>query len=170
MTTLNARGARRCRGEATRFSCRASLRGGGSPSLWRIGSDLATRLEARQRQWLCPLGLQGTVLRAVRVRPEFVRGMRALDLNVVLQREEGPAEGKFDLLIATNILVYYDTFEQSLALANVQTMLRPGGFLLTNNLLLELPSSKMKSGDYVSVEYSTRETDGDQIVWYRREH
>ena len=116
-----------------------------------------------------PASLQGTVLRAVRVRPEFVRGMRALDLNVVLQREEGPTEKKFDLLIATNILLYYDTFEQSLALANVQTMLRPGGFLLTNNLLLELPSSKMKSGDYVSVEYSTRETDGDQIVWYRRE-
>ncbi len=116
-----------------------------------------------------PASLQGTVLRAVRVRPEFVRGMRALDLNVVLQREEGPAERKFDLLIATNILVYYDTFEQSLALANIQMMLRPGGSMLTNNLLLELPSSKMKSGDYVSVEYSTRETDGDRIVWYRRE-
>jgi len=95
--------------------------------------------------------------------------MRALDLNVVLQREESPADAKFDLLIATNILVYYDTFEQSLALTNIQSMLRPGGFLLTNNLLLELPSSKMKSSDYVSVEYSSHETDGDQIVWYRRE-
>ncbi len=116
-----------------------------------------------------PASLQGTVLRAVRVRPEFVRGMRAIDLNVVLQREEAPADGKFDLLIATNILVYYDTFEQSLALANIQRMLRPGGFLLTNNLLLELPSSKMKSVDYVSVEYSKRESDGDQIVWYRKE-
>jgi hypothetical protein len=116
-----------------------------------------------------PASLQGTILRAVRVRPEFVRGMRALDLNVVLQREEWPADAKFDLLIATNILVYYDTFEQSLALSNIQSMLRPGGFLLTNNLLLELPSSKMKSVDYVSVEYSSRESDGDQIVWYRRE-
>ena len=116
-----------------------------------------------------PASLQGTILRAVRVRPEFVRGMRALDLNVVLQREEPTADAKFDLLIATNILVYYDTFEQSLALSNIQSMLRPGGFLLTNNLLLELPSSKMKSVDYVSVEYSSRETDGDQIVWYRRE-
>ncbi len=116
-----------------------------------------------------PVSLQGTILRAVRVRPEFVRGMRALDLNVVLQREEPTADAKFDLLIATNILVYYDTFEQSLALSNIQSMLRPGGFLLTNNLLLELPSLKMKSVDYVSVEYSSRESDGDQIVWYRRE-
>jgi len=95
--------------------------------------------------------------------------MRALDVNIVLQREEAPEDEKFDMLIATNIFVYYDTFEQSLALANVQSMLRPGGFLLTNNLLLELPASKMKSVDYVSVEYSSREADGDQIMWYGRE-
>jgi hypothetical protein len=113
--------------------------------------------------------LQGTTLRAVRVRPEFVRGMRALNLNVVLQREESASNAKFDLLIATNILVYYDTFEQSLALNNIQSMLRPGGFLLTNNVLLELPPSKMKSVDYVSVEYSSRESDGDRIVLYRRQ-
>ena len=116
-----------------------------------------------------PASLQGTILRALRIRPEFVRGMRAIDLNVVLQRQEVWAEAKFDLLIATNILVYYDTFEQSLALSNIQSMLRPGGFLLTNNLLLELPSSKMKSVDYVAVEYSSRESDGDRIVLYRRE-
>lgn len=116
-----------------------------------------------------PPALQGITLRAVRVRPEFVRRMHALDVNVILQRVEAPADAEFDLLIATNILVYYDTFEQSLALANIQSMLRPGGFLLTNNLLLELPSSKMKSVDYILVEYSPREADGDQIVWYRRE-
>jgi hypothetical protein len=93
--------------------------------------------------------------------------MRALDVNIVLQREEAPEDARFDLLIATNIFVYYDTFEQSLALANVQSMLRPGGFLLTNNLLLELPASRMKSVDYVSVEYSSRPADGDRILWYR---
>lgn len=116
-----------------------------------------------------PASLQGTALRAVRVRPEFVRAMRSIDLNVVLQREEVPEDAKFDLVIATNILVYYDTFEQSLALSNIQFMLRPGGFLLTNNLLLELPSSKMKSVDYVAVDYSSRESDGDRIVLYRSE-
>lgn len=114
-----------------------------------------------------PRGLQGVELRAVRVRPEFLKRMRALDVNIVLQREETPEDAKFDLLIATNILVYYDTFEQSLALTNVQAMLRAGGFLLTNNLLLELPSSKMKSVDYVLVEYSGRRDDGDQILWYQ---
>jgi hypothetical protein len=115
-----------------------------------------------------PPGLGAHKLRAVRVKPEFVRRIQSLDVNIVLQHEEVQADRKFDLLIATNVFVYYDTFEQSLALANVQAMLRPGGFLLTNNLLLELPDTKMKSVDYIAVEYSNREADGDQIVWYRR--
>lgn len=115
-----------------------------------------------------PPSLQGIESRAVSVQPAFVNRMRTLDVNIVLEREEVPEKAKFDLMIATNVLVYYDTFEQSLALANIQSMLRPGGFLLTNNLLLELPSLKMRSGDYVSVEYSSRPADGDRILWYRR--
>ena len=115
-----------------------------------------------------PPSLPGIESRAVSVQPGFVKRTRALDVNIVLQREEVPEKAKFDLIIATNVLVYYDTFEQSLALANIQSMLRPGGFLLTNNLLLELPPLKMRSGDYVSVEYSARPADGDRILWYRR--
>ena len=45
------------------------------------------------------------------------------DTNIVLQRVDVGATEGFDLLIATNILVYYDVFEQSLALANVERML-----------------------------------------------
>jgi len=44
------------------------------------------------------------------------------------------------------LIAYYDTFEQSLALVNIAAMLRPGGYLLTNSLLLELPASKMRQG------------------------
>jgi hypothetical protein len=47
-------------------------------------------------------------------------------------------------------------------------MLRDGGFLLSNNALLELPVSKMKSVDYLTVVYSDRPDDGDHIVWYQR--
>jgi chemotaxis methyl-accepting protein methylase len=115
-----------------------------------------------------PKGLKEIKLRAMQVDPRFVKRIQPIDLNVVLQREDSPTTRKFDLLIATNILVYYDTFEQELALANVQAMLRPGGFLLTNNLLLELPVSKMKSVDEVTVAYSDRVADGDHIVWYER--
>jgi hypothetical protein len=116
-----------------------------------------------------PAGLKEVTLRAVCVRPEFVRRIETFDVDVVLQRAEiKPEDAKFDLLIATNLLVYYDTFEQSLAMTNVAAMLKPGGYLLTNDLLLELPVSQMKSGGYVTVQYSRREADGDHIVWYRR--
>ncbi|PYV74750.1 MAG: hypothetical protein DMG96_19425 [Acidobacteria bacterium] len=142
---------------------------GWKPELLAYWKRFGDQIGSPAKPVAVPPSLQGTILRAVRVRPEFVRTMRALDANIVLQREESQADAKFDLLIATNVLVYYDTFEQSLALRNIQSMLRPGGFLLTNNLLLELPTSKMKSVDYVSVEYSSREADGDRILWYRRE-
>ncbi|MBZ5495537.1 MAG: hypothetical protein LAP85_03980 [Acidobacteriia bacterium] len=59
-------------------------------------------------------------------------------------------------------------FEQSLALANVELMLRPGGFLLSNNALLELPISKIHSVGYLTTVYSDRPADGDNLVWYRR--
>ena len=116
-----------------------------------------------------PAGVKGITIRAVRVRPQLLRRTRVFDLNIVVQRAsfESPSE-KFDLLVATNIFVYYDTFEQSLALTNVAAMLKPGGFLLTNNLLLELSGSKMRSAGHTAVKYSEHEADGDTIVRYRR--
>lgn len=74
-------------------------------------------------------------VRAVRVRPQSVLRVTPLDANIVFQRFQlAPAE-KFDLIIGTNIFIYYDAFEQSLARANVSTLLRPGGYLLTNEFL-----------------------------------
>lgn len=108
------------------------------------------------------------VTRAVRVRPEMVSRITPADLNIVLQRLDLPETQRFDLIIATNIFIYYDVFEQSLCLRNVEAMLRRGGFLLTNNGLLELPSSGVHSVDYLTVVYSDRPDDGDHIVWYQR--
>jgi hypothetical protein len=115
-----------------------------------------------------PAGAGDVALRAVRIRPTTVSTVTPEDLNIVLQRLELSAGEKFDLVIATNILVYYDVFEQSLALTNIQRMLRPGGFLLSNNALLELPGSRMHSVGYETVVYSDKPNDGDHIVWYRR--
>jgi hypothetical protein len=36
------------------------------------------------------------------------------------------------MVVATNVLVYYDTFEQALAVGNMASMLREGGLLVTN--------------------------------------
>jgi len=107
-------------------------------------------------------------IRAVRVGPAVVGRVSPVDTNVVLQRLELPAGERFDLIVATNILVYYDNFDQSLAMMNVERMLKPAGLMLSNNALLELPFFKVRSAGYSTVVYSDRPNDGDHIVWYRR--
>lgn len=115
-----------------------------------------------------PAGIGEVKVRAVRVRPSVAALITPEDVNIVLQRQELSPGQAFDLVIATNIFVYYDVFEQSLALANVAHMLRVGGLLLSNNALLELPASGVRSVDYETVVYSDRPNDGDHIVWYQR--
>ena len=108
-------------------------------------------------------------VRAVRVRPAIVMSIVVRDANVVLQRLEQPdPHEQFDLIIATNVLVYYDVFEQFLALANLMKMLRPGGVLLSNNFLYELPKMAMNAVGYTDVGY-TDSGDGDRIIWYQRQ-
>jgi hypothetical protein len=116
-----------------------------------------------------PLDVKGVNIRAVRIRPAVVGMITPQDLNIIVQHKGGSNAEPFDLIIATNILLYYDVFEQSLALANTEKMLRPGGFLLSNNALLELPHSRMHSVNYTTVVYSDKPNDGDHIVWYQRD-
>ena len=66
--------------------------------------------------------------RAVRVRPGVVLSIVPQDLNIVLQRIQPALERQpFDLIVATNIFVYYDAFEH--ARPERRRMLRPGGCL-----------------------------------------
>ncbi len=63
----------------------------------------------------------------MRIRPDVVLACQPVDLNIVLERLNLPTAGRFDLMVATNIFVYYDPFEQSLALENAGAMLKTGG-------------------------------------------
>lgn len=107
-------------------------------------------------------------IRAVRIRPEVVLRIVPRDANVVWQRLQLPSDRAYDLVVATNILVYYDEFQQALALDNLQSMIRENGFLLTNNGLPEVSTLRMKQAGYSSTAYSDRAADGDHIIWYRR--
>ena len=72
-------------------------------------------------------------MRAVAVRPGVTLSIAPQDLNIIVQRLEPlPDAERFDLIVATNILVYYDAFDQALALANISKMLTPGGYFITN--------------------------------------
>ena len=90
--------------------------------------------------------------------------MEPYDVNIVLERL---TDARFDLIIATNILVYYDAFEQSLALANVAAMLRPGGFFLTNYAVSPLPPMEPKASAVLPVFWDAAKN-GDTLFWYRR--
>ncbi len=139
------------------------------PEAVRYWSQIGDQIGASVPPVRVPANAGKLDIRAVRIRPGMVARVTPADLNIVLQRlDPGKAGEGFDLIVATNVFVYYDVFEQSLALANVERMLRPGGFLLSNNALLELPASKMRSVDYLTVVYSDRPDDGDHIVWYQR--
>jgi len=128
---------------------------------WKVAGDRIGTTTAPTRATVAGANVD---VRTVVVRPAVTLQIAPLDLNVVLQRSDSR---RFDLVVATNVFVYYDVLEQVLALANVRAMLNPGGFLLSNNALLELPASKMRSLGYITVEYSETRDDGDHIVWYQ---
>jgi hypothetical protein len=84
-----------------------------------------------------PKGAEGIEIRAVKVPPAIIGLIKPFDVNIVYQRLELAPEERFDLIIGTNIFIYYGSFEQSLARANVASMLKPGGFLLSSDKLAD---------------------------------
>ena len=105
-------------------------------------------------------------LRAVRVRPSVVQRLSVLDVNIVTDRLDGQA---FDLVIATNVFLYYDVFEQALAMSNVEAMLKPGGFLLANFSAPNLISLTIRPLETTTTLYArtVNENIRDFMVWYK---
>ncbi len=79
---------------------------------------------------------------------------------------ELPEGEKFDLIIGTNIFVYYSEFEQGLAETNLRAMLNEGGLVLTNDALpLTSEGSALKVLGSTATAYSDAPGDGDTILW-----
>ena len=144
----------------------------GSPGTWlgdaaaywnRAGDRIGSRVAVGE-----PRGVAGVRVRGVDVTPATLARLHVVDANVVYERVEVAAGEGFDLVVASNVLVYYDTFEQTLALANLAAMLRRGGLLITNNALLEIPEVPMRSASYVTVPFSPGEGDGEHMVFYQK--
>ncbi|MBV8844481.1 MAG: hypothetical protein JO307_16860 [Bryobacterales bacterium] len=108
-------------------------------------------------------GGQGLETRAVRIRPDVVLTCEPVDLNIVLERINLNEADKFDLIVGTNIFIYYDAFERSLALENAGAILKRGGLLLTNDQLPEVPAGSMRQAGVIDVQY-----DHDAVGWYRK--
>ena len=73
--------------------------------------------------------MNGHLRSTVRVGPAAARALEAETLDIVTERLDGRP---FDLVIATNILPYFDDGELMLAMSNIAAMLAPGGVFLHN--------------------------------------
>jgi hypothetical protein len=113
---------------------------------------------------------QEVKIRAVSIRPQVVTRITPIDMNIVFERLPIPDPGQqFDLIIGTNIFIYYGALEQSLARANVAAMLRPGGYLLTNNLLADGVPSKLVPAQTTTVIASSDPLIHEQVFCYVHE-
>jgi chemotaxis methyl-accepting protein methylase len=117
-----------------------------------------------------PRIFQGLETRAVRIRPDVVLACEPIDLNIVLERRTLAASDQFDLIVGTNIFVYYDAFEQSLALENAGAMLKSGGLLLTNDSLPVVPGGSMRLEGTTVVPVDSPGVSASQAVgWYKKQ-
>lgn len=110
-----------------------------------------------------PAQVRNADRRALRIRPEIVALMEPQPVNVVLQRMVLRPEQQYDLIVGTNVLIYYDGFEQSLALSNIDAMTAASGVFLTNDLSREYPGTRLRPTGIVRVDYSPKQADQVQI-------
>jgi predicted TPR repeat methyltransferase len=86
----------------------------------------------------------------------------------VYQRLELVPEERFDLIIGTNVFIYYGAFEQSLVRANVARMLKPGGFLLSSEKLADRIENGLAADLTTEVPMTGPPIMTDYIFGYRR--
>jgi hypothetical protein len=115
-----------------------------------------------------PEAAAGIATRAVRVRPSMVGRIHPFDINIVYQVLSVARSEPFDLIIGTNIFVYYGGFEQSLARANIAAMLRPGGYLLSNDKLAEGTPTDLPLVSTTAIPMTGVPVMTDYIFCYRR--
>ena len=84
------------------------------------------------------------MVRAVAIRPRYAARMQVYDVNIVAQTLDLPTSAGFDLMVATNVLVYYDRFQQALAMANIARMMNHRGIFMANNVLASQHTSDLE--------------------------
>jgi predicted TPR repeat methyltransferase len=115
-----------------------------------------------------PAALKGLMLRAVAIDSKWGTRINAINADIVAQTLD-PGEGSgFDLVVATNVLVYCGRFEQALAMTSIAHMMNAGGIFLANSVL---PAQRPPDLEYLgrrSVSYSIAGAFGDDVVAYRK--
>lgn len=110
----------------------------------------------------------GFATRAVQIHPEAVEVITPVDMNIVFQRLPLAPGERFDLIIGTNIFLYYGGFEQALARVNIASMLTPGGYLLSNDKLDDTYAAGLEQVQVTDIPMTTPPVITDSIYTYRR--
>lgn len=109
-------------------------------------------------------------IRAVSIRPAIASRINPVDMNIVFQRMTGTSPNqKFDLIVGTNIFIYYGAFEQSLARSNLSAMLNPGGFALSNDLLADKAKDKLQMVHQTDIEVRSDPQIIEHVYCYQRQ-
>lgn len=137
----------------------------GFNAYWRSAGD---QIGSEVKPIQPPAVFSGMETRAMRIRSRVVLACEPVDLNIVLEHLNMPVQELFDVVVGTNIFIYYDAFERTLALENVGAMLKPGGFLLTNDELPEFSGGSMRLVGTTDVKFATQDGNRDAIVWYQK--
>jgi len=116
-----------------------------------------------------PKTLVKTTTRAVKIRPAVAARMKTADLNIVAQTMDLEEGAGFDLIVATNVLVYYGHFEQAVAMTGITRLLNHGGIFLCNNVLPAQHPEELKYLGRLSVTFSEHGAFGDDVVVYRKQ-
>ena len=116
-----------------------------------------------------PQAAGAVTLRAVAIAPRFAAHVTPLDVNIVAQQMNMQQGRGFDLVIATNILVYYDLFQQALAMANIAHMMNPGGIFLSNDTLSRHHVPSLVFLDRRSVSLAAKGPYGENVLTYQRQ-
>lgn len=115
-----------------------------------------------------PEAAVGFQTRAVKVRPAIVRRITPVDMNIVYQQLPLPPDDRFDLIIGTNIFIYYGGFEQSLARVNLAAMLKPAGYILSNDKLEDRVPAGLEQLMVTDIPMTPPPVITDHIYCYRR--
>ena len=139
-----------------------------SPEAVAYWQRFGEMLGAQVKPLPVPAPVIDVTVRAVAIRPRYAAQMRGFDMNVVTQTMDFPEGQGFDLVVATNVLVYYDLFQQALAMGSIAHMMNHGGIFLANHALPAQHTQALEFLGRRTVAYTPSGAYGDDVVVYRR--
>lgn len=130
----------------------------------RFGNQIGAVVDAAPSKAIAALAAR----RVVRIAPAAVQRVSVLNVNIVTDRLDAE---RFDLVIATNVFIYYDVLDQALAMSNIEAIVKPGGFLIANASVPTLRSIGLQPVETTATLYArgggVTENILDFVVWYQ---